>query len=242
LNPDAHEALGATGHGESTFLSTLEVDRLGHFEEAGLFPAISSDSRLLAVLQITDPHEPSIYLNIYQSDDFELTQRFALFDRRELYIAQNAAEREEALEAFYSTTQQVVEIANDFLYEQRFRPIDLLYDFQGWLHQPRSIERGNGDPAVWRMETVNWNISFTRATDEFRIRSTETTETVFSVRPPIEVYRIARPGLLCRLRPTPYKGWYDSAAEVLILRFGYFSGLTSCDIGDKWMLRRLENQ
>jgi hypothetical protein len=242
LNADSHETFEAKGKDESTHLSTLQLGRFGYVQDADLFPAISSDLLLLAILQITDPHEPSTYLNIYRRDDFELVQRFALFDHRELYTAQNAVNQYEALEAFYSTTQQVVNTANDFLSEQRFRPIDLLYDLHDWLHQPRSIERGNEDPDVWRVETAKWSLSFAPATDVFRIRSTETTETVFSVRPPIEVYGIARPGLLCRVRPRPYRGWYDSAAEVLILRFGYFSGLASCDIGDKWMLQRLENQ
>jgi len=242
LNADSHETFEAKGKDESTQLSILQLSRFGYVEDADLFPAISSDLLLLAILQITDPHEPSTYLNIYRSDDFELVQRFALFDHRELYTAQNAVNRDEAIAAFYGTTHQVVEAANDFLYAQRFRPINLLYDFQSWLHQPRSIERGNENPAVWRMETADWSLSFAPVTDGFRIRSTKTTETLFSVRPPIEVYGIARPGLLCRIRPTPYRGWYDSAAEVLILRFGYLSGLTSCDIGDRWMLQRLENQ
>lgn len=238
---DRYAALDSKSSADGDFFSEIHLDRNGIANSVNGFPAISSDSKLLAVLQISDPHEPSTFLNVYRTKDFGVEQRFSLFDRHEFHRAQNSVEENAALAAFYDAVELATVTANNYLHAQRFRPIDLLYDLQGWLHQPRSIDRRNEDLAVWRMETAKWSLSFAPATDVFQIRSIETTEKVFSVRPPIEVYGIARPGLLCRARPRPYRGWYDSAAEVLIVRFGYFTGLTSCDIDDKWMLQRLGN-
>lgn len=214
----------------------------GHFRgEGGVFPAISADHQQIAILHVENPHQPSVFLKIFNIDDRDIDEHFDLFLASERSHALNSRDRDGALAALQEKVQDRLEVANRYLAEHEFYPVPDLYNIRHRFDYGYFSAEDYEQARVWESETGAWNVTFDHDTEMLQMAGIDTGEIELQIRQPIEVYGFSRPGQLCRVRPVPYQGWYDDRSGTLVIGFGYIWGLHGCDVADKWWFQRLES-
>lgn len=221
---------------------TVIVTRFGHIRgEDEAFPAISSDHGQIAILHVDDPHDPSVSLMIVSAESRKIAEHFELVLADERGKALSADDRDIALTELEDRICDRLEIANQYLSELEFHSIPELYNirniYTGGYFSLEDDER----PRIWENEGEAWVVNYDFGSEKLEISSTKTGNVALRVKRPIEVYGIASPGVLCRVRPTPYRGWYDEGSDTAIIRLGYFWGGHGCDVSDKWLIETLES-
>lgn len=207
----------------------------------GVFPAVSSDHQLIAILHVENPHDRSVFLKIVSIDDRNVVEQFELVLADERREALNADDRDTALTAFEDRIRNKLTFANQYLSQNEFYSVPELYDIRHTFaydyFSPEDYER----PRISETEVGVWIINYNHGEEMLKVSSATTGGIALRIKQPIEVYGMARPGALCRVRPTPYQGWYDEESDIAIIRLGYFYGGHGCDVSDKWLIERLES-
>lgn len=221
--------------------ATVIVTKSGHARgDDGVFPAISADHHNVAILHVDDPHDRSVSLVIVGVEDRSVIERFDLVVAGERRVALNSDDQHLALARFEDAIGENLELANQYLSENDFHPVPELFNIRDSFTGDHNSRGGDKRPGVRESRIGVWVISYDPDAERLEISDTRTGTVALRVRQPIEVYGFASPGVLCRVRPAPYRGWYDEGSDTAIIRLGYFWSGHGCDISDKWLIETLE--
>lgn len=220
---------------------TAVITSTGHVRgEEGLFPAISADRQRIAILHFDDPHDRSFSLVVLSVETSDIERRMELLSASDRDLLWRSGSTETKAGEVASKVYGQIEHANQYLLEQQFRSIPSLFDMREDFN-PGPLFRSNGKQhQTWHKEVGNWAIHYDVVKGTLEVSDANGSNTHVRITPPIEVYGIARPGVLCKTRPVPYQAWHDEESGALIVRLGYFWGGHGCDTSDKWLIERLE--
>ncbi len=232
--------LGLEKPGATYSAGTIVVTKSGYIQgDEGVLPAISADHHKIAILHIDDPHDPSVLLAIIGVEDHSVIERFDLVLARERRKVLNSDDQDIALAEFESGIRDNLELANQYLSENGFQPVTELFNIHSLFTTDYFYREGDKRPGAWEAKVGVWLISYDPGAEKLEISDTRTGDTALCVKQPIEVYGFASPGVLCKVRPAPYQGWYDKGSDTAIIRLGYFWGGHGCDVSDKWLIETL---
>lgn len=219
---------------------TVVITRSGRVhDEEGLFPAISSDHQRIAILHVDDPHDRSFSLVLVNIETSVIERRLDLIsaDERNLLLGLNHSDLDEV--DIGRRVRRQFELANQYLLENGFQAITSFYDMRQEFG-PGPLFRKNGKlHRTWEEDIGRRSVKYDVVTGTLDVSDLGGESTQLRIRRPIEVYGIARPGVLCRVRPIPYQAWYDEESSTLIVRLGYLPGEHGCEVADRWLVRRL---
>jgi len=218
----------ATARNSGVLVVTMDGHTLG--EEA--FPAISADRGEIAILYGSHEYVTGLGVDIIDVAAQTSTRRFNLNWSAEGTTSDLQAEE----------VQERIEGANAYLETRGFRTMTEFYDFNFIFSADYRRQFLGGElPEFWEREIGPWKVVYWKAKETLEIFEEDSTEALFTLKPPLMVYGIG-PGTLCSTRSVPTQGWYDDEAEVIVLRLLFAPGANhACDRPDRWLVARLRN-
>lgn len=229
----------ALGESSTTFSAgTVVVTESGYVRgDDGVFPAISSDHRQIAIIHVEDPHDPTVSLAIISIERRSVIEQFLLVPANAGGGGSNSETLHIALEE--DEIRDNLEYANRYLSQNEFHPVPELYNIRDVFTGYHYSQDGGEHPRIRGSEVGAWEVSYDRVAEKLEIVEKKTGKLALSVKRAIEVYGITSPGVLCRVRPAPYRGWHDEESGTLIIGLGYFWGGHGCDVSDRWLIETL---
>jgi hypothetical protein len=216
----------ATARNSGVVVVTMDGHTLG--EEA--FPAISADRGEIAILYGSHEYVTGLGVDIIDVAAQISTRRFNL----------NWSAEGTTSDLQVEEVQERIEDANAYLETRGFRTRTEFYDFNFIFSADyRRQFLGEKLPEFWEREIGPWKVVYWKAKETLEIFEEDSTEALFTLKPPLMVYGIG-PGTLCSTRSVPTQGWYDDKAEVIVLRLLFAPGANhACDRPDRWLVARL---